>query len=117
MVKGFRQIAVLTTTSRILGMVRDMAYAYFWGRTGTADRWVIAFMIPNLARRIFGEGALSSSFIPVYMEELHANAGRAGRLASTVASVLTVILSGIVVAGELVLGLPCWDGSRPATPA
>jgi len=100
-VKGFRQIAVLTTASRVLGMVRDMAYAYFWGRTGLADLWVIAFMIPNLARRIFGEGALSSSFIPVYLEECHADPKRAARLADTVTSVLVAILSGIVVVGEL----------------
>jgi putative peptidoglycan lipid II flippase len=105
MVKGFRQIAVLTTASRILGMVRDMAYAYFWGRTGLADLWVVAFMIPNLARRIFGEGALSSSFIPVYLEEFQTDPKRAIRLAETVTSVMAAILSGVVLVGELGIGL------------
>jgi len=110
MVKGFRQIAVLTTVSRVLGMVRDMAYAYFWGRTDLADLWVIAFMIPNLARRIFGEGALSSSFIPVYLEELGTDPKRAARLADTVTTVLVTILSAVVLVGELAIWLyyTCW---------
>jgi putative peptidoglycan lipid II flippase len=101
LVKGFRQIAVLTTASRVLGMVRDMAYAHFWGRAPLADLWVIAFMVPNLSRRIFGEGALSSSFIPIYLEELHKEPQRAGRLADTVTSVLVALLSGLVLVGEL----------------
>ena len=114
MVKGFRQIAVLTTASRVLGMVRDMAYACFWGRTGLADLWVIAFMIPNLARRIFGEGALSSSFIPVYLEERHCDPERAARLADTVTTVLVAILSGVVLAGELGIWLYYAVWARPA---
>ena len=68
MIKGFRQIALLTAFSRVLGMLRDMAFAYFLGAGSLMDGWVIAFKIPNLARRIFGEGAASSSFIPVYSE-------------------------------------------------
>ena len=66
MVKGFRQIAVLTALSRVFGMLRDMAFSYFLGAGSLFDSWVIAFKIPNLARRIFGEGAASASFIPVY---------------------------------------------------
>lgn len=54
MLRAFRQIAVISTFSRILGMARDMAIAYTWGRSGLADLWVIAFMIPNLARRVLG---------------------------------------------------------------
>ena len=61
MVKGFRQIASLTAFSRVLGLVRDMAFAYFLGASGLMDSWVIAFKIPNLTRRLFGEGAASVS--------------------------------------------------------
>jgi putative peptidoglycan lipid II flippase len=81
-------------------MVRDMAFAYFLGASGLMDGWAIAFKIPNLARRLFGEGAASSSLIPVYSEQLHQDAGRAHRLAFTVATVVFVLLSLTTVLGE-----------------
>ena len=68
MIKGFRQIAGLTTISRVFGMLRDMAFAYFLGAAGLMDGWVIAVKIPNLARRLFGAGAASSSLLPVYSD-------------------------------------------------
>lgn len=56
-----------TLTSRILGLLRDMALGALFDRTVT-DAWTAAFRIPNLFRRLFGEGSLSVSFIPVFME-------------------------------------------------
>lgn len=103
MIKGFRQIVLLTVLSRVLGMVRDMAFAFFLGASGVMDGWVIAFMIPNLARRLFGEGAASSSLIPVYSQELEKDRQQADRLALTVATVVFVVLMGIVLAGEVLI--------------
>ncbi len=103
MIKGFRQIVVLTVVSRILGMVRDMAFAFFLGASGVMDGWVIAFMIPNLARRLFGEGAASSSLIPVYSQELEKDRKQADRLALTVTTMVFVVTGGIVVAGEALI--------------
>jgi len=103
MIKGFRQIALLTTFSRVLGMLRDMAFAYFLGASGLMDGWAIAFKIPNLARRLFGEGAASSSLIPVYSEELGKDRETANRLAFTVVTVVFVLLAGIVLLGEGVI--------------
>jgi putative peptidoglycan lipid II flippase len=100
MIKGFRQIAGLTTISRIFGMLRDMAFAYFLGAAGLMDGWVIAFKIPNLARRLFGEGAASSSLIPVYSEQLQKDPEAAKKLACTVVTVVFVILAGMVLLGE-----------------
>ena len=100
MIKGFKQIASLTVVSRILGMVRDMAFAYFLGAGALFDGWAIAFKIPNLARRIFGEGAASSSFIPVYSEQLHNDRDAAKQLACTVVTVVFIILAAIVLIGE-----------------
>ncbi len=97
MVKGFRQIASLTAFSRVLGLLRDMAYSHFLGAAGLMDAWVIAFKIPNLARRIFGEGAASASFIPVYSEEIAHDRPRADRLACTVVTVVFVILAAVVL--------------------
>jgi len=101
MVKGFRQIALLTAFSRVLGLVRDMAFSYFLGASGVMDGWVIGFKIPNLTRRLFGEGAASASFIPVYSEELQKDRDRADRLACTVVTVVFLILAGVVLVGEI----------------
>lgn len=103
MFKGFRQIAFLTLISRILGLIRDMTFAFFFGAGGLMDAWIIAFMIPNLARRLFGEGAASSSLIPVYTEQLHKNPKDANSLASTVVTAIFIVLAAIVLAGELVI--------------
>ncbi|HOQ04731.1 MAG TPA: murein biosynthesis integral membrane protein MurJ [Anaerohalosphaeraceae bacterium] len=97
MVKGFRQIAVLTVISRILGMVRDMAFAYFFGRSDLFDAWTIAFKIPNLSRRIFGEGAATTSFIPVYSRYLEKDPKEANRLANTVLTAVFLILTAVVL--------------------
>lgn len=99
MIKGFRQIASLTAFSRVLGMLRDMAFAYFLGAGSLMDGWVIAFKIPNLSRRIFGEGAAASSFIPVYGQQLHEDKDKADKLASTVVTVVFLILALVVVLG------------------
>ncbi|MBN2317371.1 MAG: hypothetical protein JXM79_25835, partial [Sedimentisphaerales bacterium] len=103
MVKGFRQIASLTMISRIFGMVRDMAFAYFLGAAGLMDGWVIAFKIPNLARRLFGEGAASSSLIPVYSEEMQKDPESAKTLACTVVTAIVLLLAGFVLLGEGVI--------------
>ncbi|MHC4437349.1 MAG: murein biosynthesis integral membrane protein MurJ [Planctomycetota bacterium] len=103
MIKGFRQIAGLTTISRVFGMLRDMAFAYFLGAAGLMDGWVIAFKIPNLARRLFGEGAASSSLIPVYSEQLQKDPEEAKKLACTVVTVIFIILAGLVLLGEVII--------------
>ncbi len=105
MIKGFRQIAVLTILSRVLGMLRDMAFAFFLGAGGLMDGWTIAFKIPNLARRLFGEGAAASSLIPVYSEQLQHDPKRAHALASSVATAIFVLLATIILLGEAGLGL------------
>lgn len=103
MIRGFRLIAMLTVVSRVFGMLRDMAFAYFLGAGLMMDIWVIAFKIPNLARRIFGEGAATSSFIPVYSDQLKKNPVRAMTLAHTVVTVIVVLLTGVVLAGLVIL--------------
>jgi putative peptidoglycan lipid II flippase len=100
MIKGFRQIASLTAVSRVFGMVRDIAFAHFFGAGWLMTAWTMGFKIPNLARRLFGEGAASASFIPVYTEELHNNPEQAGSLVNTVVTILFIILAVIVLVGE-----------------
>ena len=99
MIKGFRQIASLTILSRIFGLVRDITFARFFGAGGLMDAWIIAFQIPNLSRRLFGEGAASASFIPIYREQLENNPKQAAKLANTVVTVIFVILAALVLLG------------------
>jgi len=100
MIKGFRQIASLTAISRVFGLLRDIAYSHFFGANQLLDAWIIAFRIPNLSRRLFGEGAASASFIPVYSETLYKDRQKAAKLANTVVTVLIVILAALVLAAE-----------------
>ncbi len=100
MIKGFRQIVSLTAASRVLGLVRDMAYSHFFGADQLLDAWIVAFRIPNLSRRLFGEGAASASLIPVYSEALYKDREQAAALINTVLTVLLVILAALVLAGE-----------------
>ncbi|MCF7975058.1 MAG: murein biosynthesis integral membrane protein MurJ [Phycisphaerae bacterium] len=100
MVSGFRRIAGLTTISRILGMVRDAAFAYFFGADWLMTAWAMGFKIPNLARRLFGEGAASASFIPIYSEKLIEDKADALKLACTMVTVITALLSVVVLIGE-----------------
>jgi putative peptidoglycan lipid II flippase len=100
MIKGFRQIASLTALSRAFGFVRDMTYSHFFGANALLDAWTIAFKIPNLARRLFGEGAASASFIPVYSEQLHRDPEHAKQLVNTIVTALFVLLATIVLIGQ-----------------
>jgi putative peptidoglycan lipid II flippase len=96
---------VLTALSRVLGMLRDMAFAYFLGAGGLMDGWAIAFKIPNLARRLFGEGAAASSLIPVYSEQLHHDPRKANHFAMSVVTAVFVLLAGVTLLGEACLWL------------
>lgn len=68
LLKSTALVGVMTLLSRISGLVRDMVFAYVMGSGLVADAFFVAFRIPNFFRRIFGEGAFSQSFIPVYSE-------------------------------------------------
>ena len=64
--RGFTQSALLTTISRISGYIRDVFIAAFLGAGIFSDIFFISFKLPNLFRRITAEGALTSSFLPIY---------------------------------------------------
>jgi putative peptidoglycan lipid II flippase len=103
MISGFRRIAGLTMISRILGMVRDTAFAYFFGADWLMTAWAMGFKIPNLTRRLFGEGAAAASFIPIYGEKLLEDKADAMKLACTMVTVITALLSVVVLIGESVV--------------
>jgi len=106
-----------TLASRILGMFsHDRHRRPVWaGRQGVADAFLFAFRIPNLFRQLFGEGALTASYLPVLTAQLDKDPRVARQLASVVVTLLAVLLTGVVLAGELLLGLiwMIW-GDRPS---
>ena len=86
--------------SRLAGLVRQRALAHYLGLGAEADAFAAAFRIPNLLQNLFGEGALSAAFIPVYARRIGANDPEsARRVAGAVLSWLAVILSVVVLAG------------------
>jgi putative peptidoglycan lipid II flippase len=90
--------------SRLVGVVRQSLMARYLGATTgiAADAFMAAFKIPNLLQNLFGEGALSASFIPVYTNLLARDErDEAGRVAGAVAAILALVTSVLVVIGVL----------------
>ncbi len=99
-------IGLATTASRLLGLVRDLLLAYFFGAGNAMDAYNVAFRIPNLLRDLFAEGAMSAAFVPTFTRRL-AQRGRedAWRLGNHVLNALIVVTAAIVVLGMV--------GARP----
>ncbi len=86
--------------SRVFGVVRQMLQARFLGAGAAADAFMAAFKIPNMLQNLFGEGALSASFIPVYSRLLaHGDEEEAGHVAGAIAALLALSVSVIVLVG------------------
>ncbi len=93
-------VSAATLLSRIFGYVRDMVLASFFGAGMAADAFIAAFRIPNLLRRLFGEGSLSIAFVPVFTEAMiKGDRENALRLAVSALKLLLVCLSVITVIG------------------
>ncbi len=101
--KHARTVTLLTIVSRATGLARDAALSRVFGVTALMDAFWFAFMIPNLFRRLFGEGALSASFLPVYAQLERDDPKVARQLATLVVSLLFLVLGGVVVVGEAAL--------------
>ena len=108
LLKSTAAFGSVTVLSRITGLVRDIVFAQLVGSTFVADAFFVAFRIPNFFRRIFGEGAFSAAFVPVYTQQ-QANSEQSevqgfldlvtGRLATVliILSAVGVIFSPIVI--------------------
>src|SRR5262245_23008242 len=98
MLKSSGAMGLATLTSRVLGMVRVMVYARFMGSGWVASAFVLAFQVPNLFRRLLGEGALTAAFIPIFKhkERLEGEA-EMWRAANA-------MLSGLIVGAGIVTG-------------
>ncbi|MBK6008093.1 murein biosynthesis integral membrane protein MurJ [Ramlibacter ginsenosidimutans] len=109
LIKSASTVSLLTLASRITGLIRDVMFASFFGVSALTDAFYVAFRIPNLFRRVFGEGAFSQAFVPVLAAErtTHGDAG-AKRLVDHVSTVLLWTLVLLCVAGVIGAPLMVW---------
>jgi putative peptidoglycan lipid II flippase len=100
----------LTAASRLLGLARDMGQAALLGTGMAADAFTLAFIIPNILRRLFGEGTVSAALVPTYTEALVSDTREqtallGNRITTFVASALILIVVVGIVTAPLLVGL------------
>ncbi len=87
--------SIATGISRVLGLVREMVAAYYFGINGRINAFTVAFQIPNLVRALLADAALSGAFVPVFSELLEkGERKRAWRVASTIFWLVLLVLGG-----------------------
>ena len=95
-------VSSMTLLSRILGLVRDVVFARFFGATIVMDAFIVANRIPNMLRRFFAEGAFSQGFVPVMARyrEKHGH-DEAREFVDSIAGTLGLILFLVTLAGVI----------------
>jgi putative peptidoglycan lipid II flippase len=102
MLKSVLTVGGWTMASRVLGFIRDMLMAALIGAGPIADAFFVANKLPNLFRRLFGEGAFNAAFVPEFAGLLATDGPEAARrFAREAISVMTFWLGGITIAGEI----------------
>src|SRR3954469_2588598 len=88
--------SIATGLSRVLGLVREMVAAYYFGINGRINAFTVAFQIPNLVRALLADAALSGAFVPVFSDLLEkGDRRRAWRVASTIFWLVLLVLGGL----------------------
>ena len=102
-----RLIGGLTLISRMMGLVRQVVAGHFLGTGLIASAFTVAFQIPNLFRKLLGEGALSQAFIPLYAQAMQRGSTEGGetpeRFAAGSVKLLAGLLIGLTLIGEAIL--------------
>jgi putative peptidoglycan lipid II flippase len=112
-VKHARTLSILTILSRAAGLARDMCLAAAFGTGVSITAFFVAFRLPNLFRAIFGEGALTAAFLPVYTKLVEdGDEAGARRLANLAVTVLVVVLAALTALGEVVILVLAWMAHR-----
>ena len=103
--KSFATVGGLTMVSRVLGFVRDILIAGALGSGAIADAFFVAFRFPNLFRRLFGEGAFNSAFVPLFAKRLEGEGEAAAKsFAEEAMSGLLMVL--VIVSALAMLAMP-----------
>ncbi len=106
LLKNVGTIGGLTMVSRVAGMAREMIFSRVLGANAVTDAWFQAFIIPNVFRRLFAEGAFSAAFVPMFSKRLHGDGGleAARSFSDEVLSVFLPVL--IALTAILLLAMP-----------
>jgi putative peptidoglycan lipid II flippase len=105
-VRAAYSVGACTFLSRVAGLARDIALAAYFGVGGIMDAFFMAYMIPNLFRRLFGEGALSAAVIPILSDyKEHKTPADSTRLISGVLTLMTIALGAVTALSILVVAL------------
>jgi len=98
-VKATGVMGSATFASRILGLIRDIVIAGFFGATAATDAFFLALTIPNLLRRLLGEGTLTASFVPVYTDYLTHRPHEAPRVVHVTTTITITLLFVLTILG------------------
>lgn len=102
-------ITVITLLSRVTGLIRQQRFAALLGADIEFDAFVIAYRIPNMLRRLVGEGAVGAVFVPTFTKYLHGEGRKeAFRFANALLTVLTLVMAVVVVVGIIASPLLAW---------
>src|SRR5580658_3042875 len=107
MLKSSGGIGAATLTSRVLGLVREQVYAAFMGTSGVYSAFVLAYTVPNLFRRLLGEGALTAAFIPIFKakEKMEGEEAMWHSANAVISGLVAVCAEVVVIAMLLISGL------------
>lgn len=95
-------MALATSLSRVAGLIRDIVVARLFGAGMMTDAFFMAFTIPNMLRRFFGEGSLTAAFVPIFSEVFHQRGEKeAQQLANRCVSLLMLVMLVVVSLGIL----------------
>jgi putative peptidoglycan lipid II flippase len=110
LVKHVGTIGGLTMVSRVAGMAREMIFSRVLGANAVTDAWFQAFIIPNVFRRLFAEGAFSAAFVPMFSKRLHGEGGleSARSFSDEVLSVFLPVLIALVALFEIAMPGVIW---------
>lgn len=105
-------VGSLTLVSRFVGLAREVVSGHYLGTGLVATAFSVAFTIPNLFRKLFGEGALSAAFIPLYAQAVkHDTKENATQFAAASVKLLVLMLLAITIVGEgIIFGILQFDG-------
>lgn len=106
LLKSSGAMSAATMLSRVLGLIRAIAYTRFMGTSWVADAFYLAFSVPNLFRRLLGEGALTAAFIPIFKtKEKTEGEAAMWQAANAVISGLVIAAAAVVLLGILGISL------------
>lgn len=106
LIKSTGTIGGLTLVSRVAGFAREMLMSRVMGASWQADAFFVAFRLPNTFRRLFGEGAFSAGFVPLYAQRLHGEGGNeeAKKFSEEVLAVFVPTLILFTLIFEIIMG-------------